>query len=929
MAITLLSGFGYTTSESAGAAPSLAAGFSLVYTSTPLGGAGSYNLTDIKYVPQSTGVEAGLFAAGKNGKIAWVPDIGSSRLLGTIPNVRSDSDAGLLAITPAVDYATSGVVYVLYVRQASSTSSFGAVEAWKVNSTSQPTGIAFVRAVVDGSQGLTNNSLSHMVGDLLVVPDGSIFFSQGDDASHTKVDTAALRAQDLNDPHGKIFHVLPDGRGATDNPYYDTANPNSWKSRVYAYGFRNAYRLWRDQNTSKIGAVAVGWNTTEEFDVVNAGGNYGWPCWEGTAQTTGYKDLPQCQSIYATNRVPPMWTYLHNGAAATITGGAVYSGTKYPAQYVGKTFIGDYSRQELWALGTNGQTLTSAPVSVGTSLGAMTAIRACQGGDICWTDIANSQIVRLNYSTTNNAPVAKGTSTVDAATRTVTFDATGSYDVDKDTLSYSWAFGDGQQGNGDRSSHTYAGHGPYTVTLTVRDTTGATGAATLSVVPDNYAPTLTLQTPPSGSTFAVGDTVALSASATDQEDGSLPAAQISWSIQLLHCPYSGPCHVHPSTTSTGASFSTIFPDHGGDTKMVISVTSPPDSTGIRSTQTYTASPRLRTLTVAVPAGVQPTINGALASQASVVTNSAATLSVPASVDDLTFTGWADAAADRNRQIIVPDRDVTFTPNYNSLIDQRYQQLGGTASFLGTPTDAERLVGDGKVRDYTGGALTWRASTGVVALHAQVANVWRAMGGAGGMPGFPTQDDRSLSGGGWWNNFPGINVYYTPSTGAYEVYGLIRDRYLALGGHTGWIGLPTSGEVPARDGRVNSFVGANLYWSSATGVHELQGPIRAAFLTRNGLTSIGLPTTDQTVTAGGVGRFNHFQYSGSIYWKASTGARIVMGDIRTRWASLGWERSRLGYPASDEFAITGGRRSNFEHGYITWSAATRQTTVRYT
>jgi uncharacterized protein with LGFP repeats len=479
-------------------------------------------------------------------------------------------------------------------------------------------------------------------------------------------------------------------------------------------------------------------------------------------------------------------------------------------------------------------------------------------------------------------------------------------------------------------SHTYAGHGPYTVTLTVRDTAGATGATTLAVVPDNYAPTLTLQTPPSGSTFAVGDTVALSASATDQEDGSLPATQTSWSVLLLHCPYSGPCHTHPSTTSTGASFSTTFPDHGGDTKTVITATSPPDSAGIATTQTYTALPRLRTLTVAAPAGVQPTINGALASQASVVANSAATLSVPASVDDLTYTGWADApAADRNRQIIVPDRDVTVTPNYNSLIDQRYQRLGGTTSFLGTPTGAERLVGDGKVRDYTGGALTWRASTGVTALHAQIANVWRAMGGAEGIPGFPTQDDRSLSGGGWWNNFPGINVYYTPSTGAHEVYGLIRDRYLALGGHTGWIGLPTSGEVPARDGRMNSFVGANLYWSSTTSVHELHEAIRDAFVTRNGLTLIGLPTTDQTATPDAVGRFNHFQYNGSIYWKASTSAHIVMGDIRARWASLGSERSRLGYPTSDEFAITGGRRSNFEHGYITWDAATRQTTVRYT
>jgi hypothetical protein len=35
----------------------------------------------------------------------------------------------------------------------------------------------------------------------------------------------------------------------------------------------------------------------------------------------------------------------------------------------------------------------------------------------------------------------------------------------------------------------------------------------------------------------------------------------------------------------------------------------------------------------------------------------------------------------------------------------------------------------------------------------------------------------------------------------------------------------------------------------------------------------------------------------------------------------WERSYLGYPTSDEFAIAGGRRTNFERGYTTFTAST--------
>jgi uncharacterized protein with LGFP repeats len=50
---------------------------------------------------------------------------------------------------------------------------------------------------------------------------------------------------------------------------------------------------------------------------------------------------------------------------------------------------------------------------------------------------------------------------------------------------------------------------------------------------------------------------------------------------------------------------------------------------------------------------------------------------------------------------------------------------------------------------------------------------------------------------------------------------------------------------------------------------------------------------------------------------------VHGLIRDRWAALGWETSYLGYPTSDEFAVAGGRRVNFERGHITFTSATGQ------
>jgi uncharacterized protein with LGFP repeats len=59
----------------------------------------------------------------------------------------------------------------------------------------------------------------------------------------------------------------------------------------------------------------------------------------------------------------------------------------------------------------------------------------------------------------------------------------------------------------------------------------------------------------------------------------------------------------------------------------------------------------------------------------------------------------------------------------------------------------------------------------------------------------------------------------------------------------------------------------------------------------------------------------------VYWTPATGAHEVHGAILARWAALGWERSYLGYPVGDEYDLPGGRRSDFERGSVTWDAAT--------
>jgi L,D-peptidoglycan transpeptidase YkuD (ErfK/YbiS/YcfS/YnhG family) len=163
-------------------------------------------------------------------------------------------------------------------------------------------------------------------------------------------------------------------------------------------------------------------------------------------------------------------------------------------------------------------------------------------------------------------------------------------------------------------------------------------------------------------------------------------------------------------------------------------------------------------------------------------------------------------------------------------------------------------------------------------------------------------------------------YPSPAGGTREVVGPILTHYKALGGPTGFLGGPLTGQLttPSLPGRYNHFAGGSIYWSQATGAWSVRGAIRDAWGGsgwENG--PLGFPTSDERSTPNGKGRFNLFAHGG-VYWTPTTGAHSIYGAIRDRWAGLGWETSSLGFPTSDEFAIPGGRAQDFQHGSIRWT-----------
>src|SRR5664280_1584183 len=85
--------------------------------------------------------------------------------------------------------------------------------------------------------------------------------------------------------------------------------------------------------------------------------------------------------------------------------------------------------------------------------------------------------------------------------------------------------------------------------------------------------------------------------------------------------------------------------------------------------------------------------------------------------------------------------------------------------------------------------------------------------------------------------------------------------------------------------------------------------------------MGQPTGPELGTPDGVGRYRGYQ-GGAIYWSPASGAHEVHGKIYDAWAAYGWEAGLLGYPVTDELSTPDrlGRFTHFTNGSTYWTVA---------
>jgi hypothetical protein len=182
----------------------------------------------------------------------------------------------------------------------------------------------------------------------------------------------------------------------------------------------------------------------------------------------------------------------------------------------------------------------------------------------------------------------------------------------------------------------------------------------------NTKPTATIELPTPGTTWRVGQTISFRGSATDPQQGTLPASALSWTLLLYHCT-SG-CHTHAVQSWTGVSSGSFAaPDHDYPSYLELRLTAT-DAGGLTDTQVLRLDPRTVQITLAsTPNGMQLTMGSSSASAPftrTVIEGSLNSISAPNQLrnkSNYAFASWSDGGAQTHN--ITANATATYTATY--------------------------------------------------------------------------------------------------------------------------------------------------------------------------------------------------------------------------------------------------------------------------
>ena len=349
-------------------------------------------ITDFRWLPDGRVV-----VLTKTGT-AWVRPAGGGSLVsaGTF-SVDSSSEKGLLGIAVDPAFASNQRLYFYYSADGSAPDPGTDANRHRVvvRTLSAANQLGPETVLLQNLRGPAN----HDGGALDIGPDGYLYVGVGDTGNNSNTPAeppytptnfyGTCLADDPTEHgagNGKILRIALDGALPATNPLVGAtnvtacgpgpatpispANLGAPRTEVFAWGFRNPFRLWVDPQTGKVWVGDVGEISYEEVDVVQPGRHHGWPWREGAH---GWA-VDKCRDVRvgtAAGGVPiqdqdcvePAYYCRHDdtagldmsadGGCDAITGGQIVDSCGWPDAYRGLYYFADNANGSLFALAPN------------------------------------------------------------------------------------------------------------------------------------------------------------------------------------------------------------------------------------------------------------------------------------------------------------------------------------------------------------------------------------------------------------------------------------------------------------------------------------------------------------------------------------------------------------------------------------------------
>ncbi|MFN8544081.1 MAG: PQQ-dependent sugar dehydrogenase [Candidatus Binatia bacterium] len=417
-------------------------------------------VTDFRFLPDGR-----MVIVTKDGNVLLRPAAGGALVSAGTFAVDTESEKGLLGVAVDPDFTTTGRLFFYYSAAAGTDNDRHRVVARTLGGNT----LGPETVLLHDLRGPEN----HDGGALDVGPDGFLYVGVGDTGCNsgqapepiytpTNFYPTCLSGHPQNNGagNGKILRIARDGSIPPANPLVGAGNVTACgaacgdtiagtgvgapRTDVFAWGFRNPFRLWVDPQTGRVWVGDVGEISYEEITIVQPGRHHGWPWREGMH---GWP-MSKCRDVRVgtgggvpvmdQDCVDPVFEYAHPTGIA-VTGGQIVDSCAWPAAFRGRYYFGDFAGS-VWTLTPNGARdgVTGGATAFAAITGGLVAIHTGTDGALYLASHYGSRIARIaplapevcgNTTTSTTATSSTTSSTSTPPTSTTSTTATTSTSV--------------------------------------------------------------------------------------------------------------------------------------------------------------------------------------------------------------------------------------------------------------------------------------------------------------------------------------------------------------------------------------------------------------------------------------------------------------------------------------------------------------------